>query len=545
MRVLDAQFPGSSATVHGALGDSNSEETFAPTEAALAPETPLSFTPNGGRSSDGHLPYFNIETPGAGVAFAIGWSGQWQAQFEKLKTDGVRASAGMQFTHFALQPGETVRTPRVLLVFWKGTDLTRGPNLVRSLTLEHYSPRRSGAVVFPPICASVSQAAPDGSYEGPHLKVMSALAARGYEVFWSDMDPQQWYPGGFPNGTGTWEPDPKLYPRGLKPIGEAAHAAGLGYLLWFEPERVAPGSRIDTDHPEWVAKPPKKGNGLFRLDLPEARAWLTDYVDKQVSDANLDWMRWDFNIEPLRFWRATDTPDRQGITEMKYIEGLYAMWDDLRARHPGLIIDNCASGGRRIDIESNRRGLPLWHSDLQCTGPHPAADQLQNGGLSRWVPLHGCAAFDFEPSYTFRSEMTTGNVICASNTVGPEFVSDKGNRTRRQTQHGALQKSPSSNAGGFLTRSCPHRAASNVWYGYQFHRADQNAGVVFLFRRETSPETEKTVALRGLAPGVTYDVQIEGESQLVKRSSDQLAALPVTIPAAPGATILFYAQTKP
>jgi len=42
-----------------------------------------------------------------------------------------------------------------------------------------------------------------------------------------------------------------------------------------------------------------------------------------------------------------DTPDRQGMTEIRYVEGLYEMWDELRAKHPGLLIDNCASGGRR------------------------------------------------------------------------------------------------------------------------------------------------------------------------------------------------------
>ncbi len=40
------------------------------------------------------------------------------------------------------------------------------------------------------------------------------------------------------------------------------------------------------------------------------------------------------------------------MTEIRYVEGHYAMWDELRARHPGLWIDNCASGGRRIDLET-------------------------------------------------------------------------------------------------------------------------------------------------------------------------------------------------
>ena len=92
--------------------------------------------------------------------------------------------------------------------------------------MAHYLPRRNGELVLSPICGSVNWAAPDGSYEEPHISVMRPLARRGIEVFWSDMDPQQWYPKGFPEGTGTWEPDPAKYPRGLKPVGDAAREAG-------------------------------------------------------------------------------------------------------------------------------------------------------------------------------------------------------------------------------------------------------------------------------------------------------------------------------
>ena len=41
-------------------------------------------------------------------------------------------------------------------------------------------------------------------------------------------------------------------------------------------------------------------------------------------------------------------PERTGITEIKHIMGLYRFWDELRSRHPGLVIDNCSSGGRRF-----------------------------------------------------------------------------------------------------------------------------------------------------------------------------------------------------
>jgi alpha-galactosidase len=108
---------------------------------------------------------------------------------------------------------------------------------------------------------------------------------------------------------------------------------------------------------QWVMRPPSNGSRLFRMHDEKARRWLTDLIDRHITEAKLDWVRWDFNIEPLGFWMRNDTPDRQGITEIRHIEGLHAMWDALRTRHPGLMIDNCASGGRRIDLETCSRSV--------------------------------------------------------------------------------------------------------------------------------------------------------------------------------------------
>lgn len=64
-------------------------------------------------------------------------------------------------------------------------------------------------------------------------------------------------------------------------------------------------------------------------------------------------------MDPLEYWQAADVEDRQGITEIRHIEGLYKLWDELRQEFPNLIIDNCSSGGRRIDMETISRSLPL------------------------------------------------------------------------------------------------------------------------------------------------------------------------------------------
>ncbi|MFI5385386.1 MAG: alpha-galactosidase, partial [Fimbriimonadales bacterium] len=90
-------------------------------------------------------------------------------------------------------------------------------------------------------------------------------------------------------------------------------------------------------------------NGTQLLDLgnPQAWTWLVEHFDKLLVDNGIDLYRQDFNMDPLSFWRGNDAPDRQGITEIKYVTGYLAYWDELRRRHPNMLIDSCASGGRR------------------------------------------------------------------------------------------------------------------------------------------------------------------------------------------------------
>ena len=78
---------------------------------------------------------------------------------------------------------------------------------------------------------------------------------------------------------------------------------------------------------------------------------MSKYIGDFLEENGIDYYRQDFNIEPEGFWAANDEPGRQGICEIRYIEGLYSFWEYLLNRFPGLLVDNCASGGRRIDLE--------------------------------------------------------------------------------------------------------------------------------------------------------------------------------------------------
>ena len=114
--------------------------------------------------------------------------------------------------------------------------------------------------------------------------------------------------------TGTWEPDPIRFPNGLKSVSDRAAEQGINLLLWFEPERVFSGSRLDKEHPEWLLKiksEPKESlsslrlenNHLLNLGNPECCEWLTEHISKLITENGIKIYRQDFNFPPLQYWR--------------------------------------------------------------------------------------------------------------------------------------------------------------------------------------------------------------------------------------------------
>jgi alpha-galactosidase len=352
----------------------------------------------------------------------------------------------------------------------------------------------------------------------------------GIEAYWLDAG---WFEGGWPNGVGNWVPDKKKFPRGLKVLGDAARKNGIGFVLWLEPERVDPASRIANEHPEWVLHADGQRDGLFNLGDPEARVWLTDYLSRCISEWGVTILRQDFNIEPLPFWRAADAPGRQGITEIRYIEGLYALWDELRQRHPNLDIDNCASGGRRIDLETMSRSFPLWRSDTQCAGkPFPVWDQVQTAGLSLYVPLHTAGVMGFDP-YTYRSVATMGVVVTPDSTA-PGFPVEAARRVIDEVK--MLRPLWLGDYYPLTEIDLDERH----WCGWQLNRPDLGKGFLALFRRPQSRYATLDVTLRGLDESAEYEVTFFDEEKRTVMTGLELQELQVEIDSPAKCVLILY-----
>ncbi|MBU6411664.1 MAG: alpha-galactosidase, partial [Verrucomicrobia bacterium] len=227
--------------LHHANGSQAQVNDFQPLLTTLSPNSDTTIAPNGGRPSNGNLPYFNIEWPGAGVIMAVGWPGQWQTRFVRDATNGLRVCAGQQMTHFTLHPGEEVRSPLLALLFYQGGWI-RSQNLWRRWMVADNLPRLEGKPLQPAMfaCSSHQFGEMIRANEQNQKLFIKRYLEEGLKIDYWWMDAGWYVNNGSWVNTGTWEVDRKRFPHGLRAVSDYAHARGVNILVWFEPERVTP-----------------------------------------------------------------------------------------------------------------------------------------------------------------------------------------------------------------------------------------------------------------------------------------------------------------
>jgi alpha-galactosidase len=551
IRSLDFSWLGmKKATLYYSKGSDAKIDDFLYQSRDIPVNVPVTLGSVDGRSSGcGTLPFFNVVTPAGGVVVAVGWTGQWAGE---VGFDGyiARVWAGMEKTHLKLHPGEEIRTPSSVLLFWNGKETIRGNNLLRRLISKHYTYRPDGKTIPAPITVEHW----GGMKTESHLKRLELYEKFkfDYDYYWIDAGwygPKEDYcpdvfTGGWAMYVGYWDHNPTPHPNGLRPIADVIHAKGKKFLLWFEPERALAGTPWIREHPEWFLNSKTVNSDfpirLFNLGIPEALRWITDEISKRITAWGIDCYRQDFNMAPLPFWREADAPDRQGMAEIRHIEGLYTFWDELLRRHPGLIIDNCSSGGRRIDIETIRRSIPLWRSDYQCFDSSPTGTQSQFLGLSYWIPYHTVGTMKRPgDTYNFRSAMGTGVVFqlyeCEYEVPDPNNPHD---------WHRKMMKDQRRAIPAYLGDYYPLKEgtlSSADWLAYQMHRDDLGEGVVMAFRREDSPFISGVFNLKEVDEEGMYEIEDADTGKVETHSGKSLkSGLTITIETKRTARLLFY-----
>lgn len=531
--------------LHGIKGDSTTADSYQPYDQTLGLGTTRLFSPPSisGKSSDGPdgWPYFNLQLPGGGIIMAVGWPGQWATSFTRVGTKGLTVRSGQQLTNLYLKPGEQVRTPLMALLFWRGDDVNRSQNLWRHWYIDHVIPHFNGIPQQP--TKQIQVAGNDAAYVAYFINNTGITP----DICWRDAGSDSsstWYPSSIGPytgtlawlNTGTWDPEPTKFPSGFKPFSDYVHSRGSSFLLWFEPERVGnPLSFLGT-HPQWLlAGTPTTVGDILNLGYPDAYNWLVNHIDGMLKTHGIDWYREDMNGNgPLPAWRNADAANRQGITENFYVQGHLNFWDELRNRNPSLHIDSCASGGRRNDLETMRRAVPLLRSDFQFPSMTGVVEgnQCHTYGLSYWLPFQGSGVYSYD-AYSFRS------FYMSSFGMGGLDGSNQAAQIQAYTE--CSQIAPAMLFGDYYPLT-PYSLASDVWIAWQFDRPENGTGCVQAFRRQNSLYSSQTYKLKGLDPVKTYEVRnfdVPG-TQNISGQSLMDPGLTIQISSARGSAVIYY-----
>lgn len=508
--------------------------------------------PTDKRSSAVWLPFFNYQTGGDGLIVGLGWSGAWRAYFDHQGGGNSTIMAGVENFDSVLRPGETVRSTLNLVLYWHG-EMLHGQNMFRKLVLEHYSPRIDGQLVEPPISGVVWGGIPSQE----HLEIIEKI--QQYEipldVYWFDAG---WYGTGVVPSysvfegdwgimAGDWRPNPNWHNGTIKPISDAAHAAGMDFLVWVEPCRAIHGRPITIEHPEYFLTGNADGqirDGqtlLLDLGKPESLQWAVDVVSGLVEEYDIDWYEEDFNIEPNPYLEAAAEPDRWGMNEMRFIEGHFAFWDALCARFPHLAILNCASGGRRIDLESIARGQPLWRSDYNCF-PEATAESTQDHsyGILHWLPIQGSMirGWSLFDTYEARCALSPGMEHAMVAGTEEEWLQIKASvvQAKRCKKYFFGDYYP-------LTNQQRNPAA---WTAYQLYLPAERAGMIVALRRAKSDVRAMTFELLTIDPAEQWKFEDydSGATWVVSGKEIRDRGFEVVIPERRDSRLIFYSVDR-
>ncbi|MCC7145117.1 MAG: alpha-galactosidase [Phycisphaeraceae bacterium] len=304
----------------------------------------------------GFFPFVAVGDKAANVLWGaqLAWAGSWQMELYR-QDDCLSVSGGLadrELGHWTktIQPGEKLASPVAMLACVQGDmdDLCgRLTNLQQAAAEQQPEVEKDL-----PICFNEWPA----TWGKPTHEVMVQLADKlkdtGAKYLVIDAG---WFKseegGDWNGGLGSWVLNEKVFPHGLAAVAKAIRERGLIPGLWFEWEVASEGM---AGRPELVphflqrdGRPLRSGGRVFwNLQDP----WVVDYLTTRMIDVlggcGFGYLKVDYNDH---IGIGCDDPDSQGEGLRKHIEAVYRFFQRIRERLPDLVIENCASGGHRLE----------------------------------------------------------------------------------------------------------------------------------------------------------------------------------------------------
>lgn len=314
------------------------------------------------------FPFIAVEDTQARLIWGaqLAWAGSWQLEVYR-QHDDVCLSGGLadrEFGHWmkTVAPGETFSTPPAFLSCVQG-DLDQLCNRLTAMQARaahmHPAVEYDLPIVFNEWCTTWGE---------PTHRQLETIARRlhGTEVRYLVID-AGWYKsdtGNWDNGHGDWRPNPRLFPHGLAATAAAIRTHGLIPGLWFELETVGQNSTafslVDLLLKRDGVPVTVRGRRFWDLNNPAAIDYLAKHVIDLLQSCGFGYLKVDYN-ETIGL--GCDHRDSLGEGLRLQIESVYRFFELIRARLPELVIENCSSGGHRLEPSMLARSAMSSFSD--------------------------------------------------------------------------------------------------------------------------------------------------------------------------------------
>ncbi|GAA2109159.1 alpha-galactosidase [Microlunatus panaciterrae] len=380
------------------------------------PETELVLAVLSGRSSQGADPWLAVESETGSVVVSPHWSGNWQILSTPLPPHGHRLTVGLHPDDLSLRlsAGETIELPAVS-VSWGDSTAEASAELVREALTR--------VPAGPPLLTEWNHWWPYEDQEiteDVFLDNAGRAAELGLEVAVLDAG---WFgdsavDSNWVEQRGDWHlVNLARFPHGLTWLADETRRRGIDFGIWIEAEAVGVKAELRRLHPELMATSSAVGSepaflGYVCLGSPAARDFVTDTVRRLITSTRARWIKWDFNLDPGLGCDRDDHGHLPGEGLVRHYEGLYRVFDMLKAEFPDTVFEACSSGGLRIDLGLAEHVDCLFLSDPDWTEHHLAC----LWGAARLLPprqiLHWVQS-EWRGEHRFQKVDYSGSLISA------------------------------------------------------------------------------------------------------------------------------------
>lgn len=348
-------------------------------------------------SAEIHPQFFIMDGEKTVLVLSIAWSGNWKLEL-RTTPKGIRITAGLNAESFEklLEPGGEFRSPRVISFMPQNQTLAevskafanwyRSCNKIQndlsaSLPVEwnhwwSYEDYRINEEVF--------------------IKNVDVAAELGIEACLLDAgwfgDTKLWY-----HVRGDWHKvNPEKFPSGIRYLSDYVHQKGMRFGIWCEIEALGTEAGLVKEKPDFMALRDGQPLNYVCFGNPKARQWAFETLEKLIVEYRADWIKLDFNLDPWMGCNRTDHGHEGGDGLYAHYMGYYAVLDAIREKYPHVVLENCGSGGLRIDHEIMRHTHCSFLSDNDET-----YNKLRYYSAAlKFLPPEACLHFVWSQSMT-------------------------------------------------------------------------------------------------------------------------------------------------